>query len=148
MQFAFLLLKYYYSYQVNEIICIEALLCIKFGYITKNSLLHSSMIILFLFWGYWMNDKYECKHLAWTRLSVHYKLQNMLGAVNCSGLLRHTWTSPVYIPFSSLHPLIWLSCHGTHTTTGQLIYSKKHYNLLFSLNWSFTSLYRLYLVDS
>ena len=37
-QFAFWLLKYYYSYQVNEIICIEALhkdLCIKFGYITK-----------------------------------------------------------------------------------------------------------------
>ena len=31
-------LKYYYSYQVNEISCIEALdkdLCIKFGYITK-----------------------------------------------------------------------------------------------------------------
>ena len=38
MQFGFCLLKYYYSYQVNEIICIEALhkdVCIKFGYITK-----------------------------------------------------------------------------------------------------------------
>ena len=38
MQLGFCLLKYYYSYQVNEIVCIEALhkdLCIKFGYITK-----------------------------------------------------------------------------------------------------------------
>ena len=38
LQFGLCLLKYYYSYQVNEIICIEALhkdLCIKFGYITK-----------------------------------------------------------------------------------------------------------------
>ena len=38
MQFGFCLLKYYYSYQVNEIVCIEALhkeVCIKFGYITK-----------------------------------------------------------------------------------------------------------------
>ena len=38
MQFAFWLLKYYYSDQVNEIICIEALhkvLCIKFINITK-----------------------------------------------------------------------------------------------------------------
>ena len=38
MQFGFCQLKYYYSFQVNEIIYIEALhkdLCITFGYITK-----------------------------------------------------------------------------------------------------------------
>ena len=38
MQFEFRLLNHYYSYQVNEIICIKELhkvLCIKFDYITK-----------------------------------------------------------------------------------------------------------------
>ena len=48
MQFGVCLLEYYYSYQVNEIICIEALhkdLRIKFGYITKMTYSKKNMTL-------------------------------------------------------------------------------------------------------
>ena len=74
MQLGFCLLKYYYSYQVNEIICIEALhedLCIIFGYITKMA--------------YFDVMKKKMKDIPYL---YHYKINNIIKAKEKKSDLR------------------------------------------------------------